>query len=84
MTITCSISQASSGDGTIRRDGGRRLVYSAGYAAALMLARADRAALMSTFARNYAVLNAEVEALRREVAELRERLGLRPPGAPVH
>ena len=49
-----------------------------------MLARADRAALMSTFARNYAVLNAEVEALRREVAELRERLGLRPPGAPVH
>jgi len=67
----------------LRGEGGRRLLFVSGYAAALRLAAADRAALMSTFAQHYAALNAEVEALRREVVQLRARAGLRDPRTPL-
>ena len=59
-------------------DDGRRL-YSAGYAAALMQARADLYAQHVSHVRDYLALQQEVEELRREVAELRALAGLRDP-----
>ena len=67
----------------MRRDSGRRLFYSAGYAAALMRARADLYAQHSSHLRDYAALQREVEELRRQVAELRALAGLRDPSQPL-
>jgi hypothetical protein len=66
------------------RNNSRRLLYSAGYAAALTMARADLAALTASFQRNYTALIEEVEELRAEVAELRVLAGLRDPALPLN
>ena len=68
----------------MRRDGGRRLLYSSDYAAALMLARADLFALRGGVERDHAALRAEVTELRRQVAELRALAGLRDPTTPLN
>jgi hypothetical protein len=68
----------------LRNSNGRKLLYSAGYAAALTMARADLHALSNRFMRDYAALIQEVEELRREVAELRVLAGLRDPAAPLN
>jgi uncharacterized protein HemX len=62
---------------------GRRLLYSAGYAAALTMARGDLAALTASFQRDYTALIQEVEDLRRQVAELRVLAGMRDPAQPL-
>jgi phage shock protein A len=61
------------------RNNGRRLLYSAGYAAALVAARADLDALTNKFQRGYEELIEEVEKLRHQVRELRALAGLRDP-----
>jgi len=66
------------------RNNGRRVLYSAGYAAALVKARADLFALRGGVERDYAALRQEVEELRREVAELRQLAGLRDPALPLN
>jgi phage shock protein A len=66
------------------RNNSRRLLYSAGYAAALVMARADLATLAASFERNYTALIEEVEELRRQVAELRVLAGLRDPALPLN
>jgi hypothetical protein len=63
---------------------GRRLLYSAGYRDALIMARADLDALTDRFQRDYMALIQEVEELRREVAELRVLAGLRDPALPLN
>jgi hypothetical protein len=68
----------------LRNSYSRRLVYSAGYAAALTMARADLTALTGRFQRAHTALIQEVEELRREVAELRVLAGLRDPAAPLN
>jgi len=65
------------------RNNGRRVVYSAGYQAAMMLARADLHALAGTFQREMTELYREVEELRQEVARLRALAGLRDPSQPL-
>ena len=62
---------------------GRRVLYSAGYQAALLMAYADLHALSGRFQRNYVASQQEVEELRREVAELRQLAGLRDPAQPL-
>jgi len=66
-----------------RNSHARRLLYSSGYAAALMLARADLFALRGGVERDHAALRAEVTELRRQVAELRALAGLRDPSQPL-
>jgi hydrogenase maturation factor len=69
----------------MRRDPySRRILYSAGYRAALIMAHADLDALAGTFERNYVALQQEVEELRREVAELRAIAGVRDPALPLN
>jgi len=67
----------------LRNTYGRRVVYSAGYRAAMMMARADLFALSGRFQRDHLALQREVEELRREVAELRALAGLRDPALPL-
>jgi hypothetical protein len=66
------------------RNNSRRVLYSAGYAAALSMARADLAALTNKFQRGYEELIEEVEELRRQVRELRVLAGLRDPALPLN
>jgi hypothetical protein len=62
---------------------GRRVLYSAGYQAALLMARADLHALNGSFQREMTELYREVEELRREIVELRALAGLRDPSRPL-
>jgi hypothetical protein len=66
----------------LRRD--RPLLYSQGYAAALMMARSDLHAMSASHQRDYMALLQEVSTLRAEISELRKLAGVRPAGAPVH
>jgi hypothetical protein len=67
----------------LRNSYSRRLVYSAGYAAALTMARADLYAFSNRFMRDYTALIREVEELRHKVAELRALAGVRDPAQPL-
>jgi hypothetical protein len=68
----------------MRRDGGRRVLYTQGYLAALTMARADLHAMSASFQRDYAALLEEVEVLRREIAQLRVLAGIRDPAQPLN
>lgn len=57
----------------------RRVLYSAGYAAAMMRARADLCAQHASHVRDFGALQQQIEELRREVAELRALAVLRDP-----
>jgi hypothetical protein len=57
----------------------RRLLYSAGYRAALLAAHADLDSLAGRFQRDYTALLQELEELRAEIAELRALVGVRNP-----
>jgi hypothetical protein len=68
----------------LRNSYGRRVLYSAGYRDALLVATADLAALANKFQRDYEELIEEVAGLRRQVAELRVLAGVRDPALPLN
>jgi hypothetical protein len=71
----------------MRRDGGRILYspqYVAGFASALVTARADLHSMSASHRRDYAILCKQIETLRAEIVELRKLAGVRDPRQPLN